>query len=909
MPCLTKYLPLITLLIFGALRLPAQQTPLFKQQPGLRTLKQLPPSAITAAFDNGNGKAYMFAGDRYIRYDIRKSRADEGYPKSTGKHWRGLEWDQIDAAFKDYGNEKVYLFRGNEFVRYDQKTKSVEAGYPKRIAHVFRGIPDSPEAAVVRGSDLVLFFKAGRVYTFSRGRGKVLATESYPTYFKNNAITKVDAALRFVSSNKKNYFFTGEKYWRADNEGVDTGYPKNILEHWINLKFTPTVKRIDLSSTVDKEQRIPFNFTRSRPKVTMLIHGITVSEKTTDTGREERVNTAAHPQFYWGHAFLRLLMGVEPGAGELQLVRMRALNQRTQQGFSKREWDDHKRAVQRWTDPEPRAVVIAHRDAGQELMINYRDGSETFMKQLGATIDQLYRTYQAHYGEKPAAQQPQIYLVAHSFGGIVARGILSNPSGPDRSGDRLTDQQRERADFLRDRVVSLTTLATPHEGSPLPGMSRQISDAMNNLASLMPHPDQRTALRVAAREKVSGRRPVIQDIKHNDFYLKGLLRPERAKRTNGELVPIYTLSGSNPAHTLFLSKRPYTSFVGNSVLDMLGHYSSSGYNKVFEETHLLVLVDLMGPLITTGNKPLWNKVPPQMKYGDRFTTPDYGARLVVKSGGKKVFTAQTADPLIQAMLYTGIGIYDGRDGYYDSDGFVSFDSGHGLTLGTGQMDYFNESARGSWYRIYGANYGSAYPWDYDNHRSICFNPGTAAFVHNYIYGKGGPYARPGAWSSWSKSGDRHLMPAKSVWIEITHIKDTDGDIDQFPHGDADFFTEVKIGDGPWQKSSTYKDVKSLYGKHFQKGKNYVWHFGNRDIRQSTIVPVIIRVTEADSDTPDDICSASAKPFLEEVVIYVDTQNGKVYGEVEGNITKDIFYTKGSSRSTNNIDLGFRIRLE
>lgn len=79
-------------------------------------------------------RCFFFRGGEYIRYDLKTSRADPGYPKPINYlTWPGLVWtDGIDDVVV-WGNGKAYFFRGDEYIRYDIKEDKVDPGYPKRI--------------------------------------------------------------------------------------------------------------------------------------------------------------------------------------------------------------------------------------------------------------------------------------------------------------------------------------------------------------------------------------------------------------------------------------------------------------------------------------------------------------------------------------------------------------------------------------------------------------------------------------------------------------------------------------------------------------------------------------------------------------------------------------------------------
>ncbi len=104
----------------------------------------IPWNEIDAVVNWGNGKAFFFKGPQYIRYDIRTDRADPGYPKPiNNKTWPGIPWmDGIDTAV-NWGNGKAYFFTGNAYIRYDIGADRTDSGYPKPINNEnWPGLPE-----------------------------------------------------------------------------------------------------------------------------------------------------------------------------------------------------------------------------------------------------------------------------------------------------------------------------------------------------------------------------------------------------------------------------------------------------------------------------------------------------------------------------------------------------------------------------------------------------------------------------------------------------------------------------------------------------------------------------------------------------------------------------------------------
>jgi hypothetical protein len=84
-------------------------------------------------------KAYMFRGDRYVRYDVAADRQDPGYPQAITAHWRGVFADGVDEAVRI--KDKIYFFKGDSYVRYDIAADRADDDYPKKIAADWPGLP------------------------------------------------------------------------------------------------------------------------------------------------------------------------------------------------------------------------------------------------------------------------------------------------------------------------------------------------------------------------------------------------------------------------------------------------------------------------------------------------------------------------------------------------------------------------------------------------------------------------------------------------------------------------------------------------------------------------------------------------------------------------------------------------
>ncbi|AMV47794.1 hemopexin repeat-containing protein [Paraburkholderia caribensis] len=118
-------------------------------------------AGIDAAFNSGQGTAYFFKGDQYLRYDIEKDRVDDPdpgtspYPRkiTDPNGWHGLPPSfsaNLDATV-NAGDGKLYFFKDTRYVRITFASRSVDVvdpPYPLSIVPAWRGMPPLIDAAV-----------------------------------------------------------------------------------------------------------------------------------------------------------------------------------------------------------------------------------------------------------------------------------------------------------------------------------------------------------------------------------------------------------------------------------------------------------------------------------------------------------------------------------------------------------------------------------------------------------------------------------------------------------------------------------------------------------------------------------------------------------------------------------------
>jgi len=107
-------------------------------------------SGFDSVVNWGNGKAYLFLASQYLRYDIGSNTVDAGYPRPITQGWHGLDGLGIGGDFgprldaiMNWWNGKAYLFVGRRYLRYDIAADRVDPGYPLPIAGNWPGLAEA----------------------------------------------------------------------------------------------------------------------------------------------------------------------------------------------------------------------------------------------------------------------------------------------------------------------------------------------------------------------------------------------------------------------------------------------------------------------------------------------------------------------------------------------------------------------------------------------------------------------------------------------------------------------------------------------------------------------------------------------------------------------------------------------
>ena len=674
-----------------------------------------------------------------------------------------------------------------------------------------------------------------------------------------------------------------------------------------------------------------FNLNKSRARLVVLLHGVTPEPLQSP---EQKIVQSGHARHYWGFEFIKGLQG------RLHESQMRILTPRLD-GKLRTKLTDPTDWKPDTTDTtvfdlapicfpsggvippglETNQTLIKQYVTGMTLfnntmvMVNTRDGSRHFMPQLAETIDEVYSSYVITFGHLPIEKQPQIYLVGHSFGGIIARGILANPTGADLYGNKLTATQRQRADFLRQRVVLVQTLSSPHEGTPMGDVSGDVADyiqanayglivgflnAVNNFlpckifsaeqVKQMATDGVKTAL-----DAVAGKRDCLKDMLRMKEYNTGILHPDTARRSpNGSLVPIYTASGRNPGGKYYDQDRGVFLFGGLqynpiSTLDLIG-----GNRGAKESTALHLIASFMHRegYGMEGKMP-WGIA--ELPAGDRVASPYQG----VGPNVERDLSAPWAPtkPVILGVLdsfLTGKPYVFGKsDGEWDNDGFLGWDSGHAYHL-------INKN----FYRVFDpAMYGGMLPWDDDNHGSLMFNPANGAWIYNELIKNAGPYVlfnKSVRRSNWD-STDYPVTPNNSIKVEVLEVTDIKNDLDFGWKNYSDFRLTMRVG-ATEQSRNLPNNMRTVLAD-----KIPAFTLNNF---AGTVIPIKISVIERDLDdfipSPDDICCVSPNRGQSSLYVYFDTRTNTVFGDLNGANGEDITVTPWAGSHDNRVKLRIRV---
>lgn len=680
----------------------------------------------------------------------------------------------------------------------------------------------------------------------------------------------------------------------------------------------------------------PFIFSKNRARLVILLHGVTPEPQQSP---EQNIGFSGHARHYWGFDFIKGLQG-RLNEDKVRVVTPSLSGQLRFRTAASADWVPETTDALAF-DQAPICLPISflpNVPAGMEydqtliktvinkltyqtganttmVMINTRNGSRHLMPQVGETVDELYRSYKAAFDWLPIGQQPQIYLVGHSFGGIIARGILANPTEADLYGNKLTATQRAQADYLRKRVVLVHTLSSPHEGTPMGDVSGDVADyiqanaytlivsilnAVNNFVpggvfSAAQVKQLATDGVKTALDAVAGKRDCLQDMLRMTEYNRGILHPNTARRSpNGSLVPIYTASGRNPGGKYYDQSRSVF-LLGGGVYNPISTLDLIGGNRGAKESTALHLIASFMHREGYGSE---GKMPwgiAETAHGDQVASPyqGVGPSLARELSDPWFPTSTTILGVLDSFLTGKKYTYGANDGEWDNDGFLGWDSGHAYHL-----------LNNNFYRVYEpSQYGRMLPWDDDNHGSLMFNPANGAWIFNELVKDAGPFVlfnKTVRRSNWDTT-DYPVTPNNSIKVEVLQVHDIKNDLDFGWLNYSDFRLITRVGG--------IEDTKNLPNNMRTVGSNHIPAFTLKNFA-GTVIPIKISVIDRDLDnavsSPDDLCCVSPKRGQSSLYVYFDTRTNTVFGDITGANGQTITVSPWAGSHQNRVQLKVRI---
>lgn len=509
---------------------------------------------------------------------------------------------------------------------------------------------------------------------------------------------------------------------------------------------------------------LPVSLNAEAVKVVVLMHGITGDAIDTDpptTGyytTANATNTIKHVKSYFGYHFILKMMGY---SGALIANPEQARNSsnhpviETLSGEIIRNPSDFYLRANRDNNIGDHIYRLSSGTGAQRIyvMLVARNGTIKMMDQANDAAAKISNYYKELQGIIKG--QPQLYLVCHSGGGVVARMIMK----PKINFDGATLDE-EKASFVRDRTVCVTTISTPHDGSPLPSKiisikndARAADTAKARMISAIPFfrnaPDFSFPGMVRNFNFVdfvtaipNFEKRASRDNMAREFMLEfnnGEGDPKFALRTDGSKIPIYCFGGRRPSGPY------YTSITQDEFGNIPQYYVRRGATvEILDKMQLMYILGIpvahfvLHAVDAPGNDPLnWGAVPAGQD--TKFDKIKWGGKAF--NGTFQSYTFSNAASAILPMIYC----LEGTDGEVDTDGFVDYASAVGFKLGKSENEYYDHTKGGNFYRLYTG------PFEMHNHGTISQDQAVAQYVVDNIIKVAGPYPQiAGTLSTWTK---------------------------------------------------------------------------------------------------------------------------------------------------------------
>lgn len=511
-------------------------------------------------------------------------------------------------------------------------------------------------------------------------------------------------------------------------------------------QITPPI-RVQPGRTLTPIQVSPIQ--KSNPTVIVLVHGATNDPA---VAGDPKPGTLDNTKAYWGYGLVSELIGAyiqrpedmvpQPPSMQIPTPSSAQLARRIKSlggsPMSAGQWESFSNSE---ANVNHHFYVPGNSTANPPnfaLLMTYRDASKRLVPQARTFVDQVFEKINAIYPNT----KPNLIIVGHSMGGLLARYVLTPPNDPI-SGESLTQVQKDRAKWIRDRTLYVVTLATPHEGSPLAAKFEGIRNFIQS----------KTAFIKPVLEMVGFQNPnpvglitnvlgVTQALSHLrvDFWQgmnTGQLSPFKMARSDGSHIPIYAMGGRTPGGSFFDNLEDYPQ--GDIKID-----SSMDRDKKAIGLMMLDWGLRNAPGSPTGWGPLHSAAGFDL---DKVERGNFQLLPPPKTHRSPPYKLPAANLESLPFFY----LWNRDDQETDTDGMVPIQSALGFRLGGNANRPFDhdytypvggKSVRGSWYR-----YNSG-PWDRTNHDSICFRPTVGQWIFENLIGKAGPSPASGPVSVW-----------------------------------------------------------------------------------------------------------------------------------------------------------------
>ena len=494
-----------------------------------------------------------------------------------------------------------------------------------------------------------------------------------------------------------------------------------------------------------------------RPTLVVLIHGGTSDPNGSDSPNifedGHAPNTLAYSRFYFDFPFASAALGV-PTFGSLFTtsgVRLTKSNWSTA-AVSETDVNNFFAVASQLPSAAARRTItgigFVHANGASRLGDHSR--------QVLGQIMTLYSSFATWTGG-----DPYIVLVGHSKGGMVARYLMSAPTGRVANVD-LSPDEETNCRFLRDKCKYIVTLGTPHDGSPLAEAGLDILHKLNDTGAAFQNfwNATRTTLRTVGVNmpatpplNLDGVRAIIgSEAELTDLtsdatvgFNTGELKPTQMKRSDGSPIPMYCYAGRSPGDRFFATPR-HDGSGGPSLaeLNTTEGKAAMGLCTLDWALHNIAERD-WGTLTTLGTGKSLDLVrrtysiteihpqalPPFFNITKRFSNPF------------EAFEIPFTD-----FAFEGMPIYfqrNSHDSETDSDGMVPASSALAVTLSViGTEPYDHTQQGGQIYRMYGTG---ASPWAFCNHRTLSNSKPMGDEVHRLLI-SAGPKVSTGSMSTF-----------------------------------------------------------------------------------------------------------------------------------------------------------------